>query len=115
MLPLLARLGATGILIEYEDMFPYDGPLASIAAANAYSKDDIRRILDAAKVNNLIVIPLIQTFGHLEFILKLGAFKHLREVLYWVGEREERKRESVKSPMNCVVFNFFFRFFLSLQ
>lgn len=80
VLPLLAKLGATGILIEYEDMFPYDGVLAGIKAGNAYSKDDIRRILEAAKANNLIVIPLVQTFGHLEFVLKLREFKHLREV-----------------------------------
>ncbi|XP_022671891.1 hexosaminidase D-like isoform X2 [Varroa jacobsoni] len=82
VLPLLAKLGATGLLIEYEDMFPYNGLLAEVVAGNAYSKDDIRRILQAAKTNNLIVVPLVQTFGHLEFVLKLHEFKHLRELAH---------------------------------
>ncbi|KAJ8934720.1 hypothetical protein NQ318_004504 [Aromia moschata] len=67
LFPLLAKLGATGILIEYEDMFPYSGK-------------DIGRINKLAKHNNLKVIPLIQTFGHMEFLLKLSEYKEYREV-----------------------------------
>lgn len=77
---MLKTLGATGILIEYEDMFPYSGILSSIAAKNAYSKKNILEILQAAKSLDLTVIPLVQTFGHLEFALKLKEFYHLREV-----------------------------------
>ena len=40
---------------------------------------EIAALLQAAKDNNLGVIPLIQTFGHLEFVLKLEQFKNLRE------------------------------------
>ena len=77
---MLKTLGATGILLEYEDMFPYSGILSSIAAKNAYSKKNILEILQAAKSLDLNVIPLVQTFGHLEFALKLKEFYHLREV-----------------------------------
>ncbi|KAG8227211.1 hypothetical protein J437_LFUL003417 [Ladona fulva] len=77
--PLLHSLGATGLLIEYEDMFPFWGPLFGLAAHNAYSRANISRILSLARNNNLEVIPLIQTFGHLEFVLKLRQYKHLRE------------------------------------
>ena len=80
VMPLLRRMGATGILIEYEDMFPYRGSIANISATNCYSARDIGRILDAAKTNGLSVIPLIQTFGHLESVLKLEEFANLREV-----------------------------------
>jgi hexosaminidase len=31
------------------------------------------------KENNLNIIPLIQTYGHMEFVLKLKQFAHLRE------------------------------------
>ena len=40
---------------------------------------EVDDILSLASVNNLLVIPLIQTFGHLEHVLKLSEFQHLRE------------------------------------
>ncbi|XP_017775261.1 PREDICTED: hexosaminidase D-like [Nicrophorus vespilloides] len=81
ILPLIKNLGATGILIEYEDMFPYDGSLKHLAAKNAYSKKQILEIQRAADELKLTVIPLIQTFGHVEFALKHREFIKIREVL----------------------------------
>ncbi|XP_015604191.1 hexosaminidase D [Cephus cinctus] len=80
LLPLLKKLGATGILIEYEDMFPFKEHISIISAGNCYSKADIETIQKLAEENDLIVIPLIQTFGHLEFVLKLDEYKDYREV-----------------------------------
>lgn len=81
LFPLLSQLGATGLLIEYEDMFPYSGLLLqNVSALNAYTRNDIRSINRLAKQHNLHVTPLVQTFGHLEFLLKLREFRHLREV-----------------------------------
>ncbi|PIO58148.1 glycosyl hydrolase family 20, catalytic domain protein [Teladorsagia circumcincta] len=75
----LNRIKATGILIEWEDMFPYTGNLSVAVNGNAYSIDDVETILKEAKRHHLEVIPLVQTFGHLEWILKLEQFAHLRE------------------------------------
>lgn len=80
LFPLIKRFGGTGLLLEWEDMFPWGGNLSPIAASNAYSKSEIREILKMAAANGLEVIPLIQTFGHVEFALKLPDFAHLREV-----------------------------------
>ncbi|MCL4144018.1 UNVERIFIED_CONTAM: hypothetical protein GTU68_062600 [Idotea baltica] len=80
LFPLMKSLGATGILVEYEDMFPYWGELERISALNAYKKEDIEVLLKEAEKNGLEFIPLIQTFGHMEFVLKLKEFAHLREV-----------------------------------
>jgi hexosaminidase len=80
LLPLIRQLGATGILLEYEDMFPFSGPLSSLAAANCYSRRDVQDILAAAHGSELEVIPLVQTFGHVEFALKHPEFVGLREV-----------------------------------
>ncbi|XP_044266884.1 hexosaminidase D-like [Tribolium madens] len=78
---LLSKFGATGVLIEYEDMFPYGSPiLKNVSALNAYTVEDIHYINKLAKENKLEVIPLLQTFGHLEFLLKLEEFSELREV-----------------------------------
>uniref|UniRef100_A0AC34FKX6 Beta-N-acetylhexosaminidase n=1 Tax=Panagrolaimus sp. ES5 TaxID=591445 RepID=A0AC34FKX6_9BILA len=73
------KIGLTGILIEWEDMFPYTGKLAEAINGDAYSISEIEGILKSAKENQLNIIPLVQTFGHLEWILKLKQFKHLRE------------------------------------
>ncbi|CAD6190379.1 unnamed protein product [Caenorhabditis auriculariae] len=73
------RLQATGVLIEWEDMFPYTGKLASAVNGNAYNLSEVEFILQEAVRHHLQIIPLVQTFGHLEWILKLKEFAHLRE------------------------------------
>ncbi|KAK9890873.1 hypothetical protein WA026_012217 [Henosepilachna vigintioctopunctata] len=78
--PFIRNLGATGLLIEYEDMFPFDGVLKNLSAKNSYTKAQIIEILNLAAESHLEVIPLIQTFGHLEFALKLQDFSKLREI-----------------------------------
>ncbi|KAH8326493.1 hypothetical protein KR067_009046, partial [Drosophila pandora] len=80
LLPMLRALGATGLLIEYEDMFPYSGVLQPLAAHNAYKEDELRDFLETAAVHGLSVMPLVQTFGHMEFVLKLSGFEQLREL-----------------------------------
>ncbi|KAK6040434.1 hypothetical protein COOONC_22062, partial [Cooperia oncophora] len=77
--PLLRSLGVHGVLMEYEDMFPYTGELAKVKRLQHYSEADIKKIRRIAAINNLEIIPLVQTFGHMEFILKHQQFSHLRE------------------------------------
>ncbi|XP_055335984.1 uncharacterized protein LOC129586680 [Paramacrobiotus metropolitanus] len=78
--PLIRKLGGTGLLMEYEDMFPYSGRFKVANAGNAYTISDIQQINRLAEENELYVIPLVQTFGHLEFVLKHKEFKQFREV-----------------------------------
>lgn len=78
--PLLRKMGATGLLMEYEDMFPYWHNLSTLSRPDAYNVSTITEIIKVAHENKLIVIPLIQTYGHFEFVLKHDKFKHLREV-----------------------------------
>ncbi|XP_034487239.1 hexosaminidase D [Drosophila innubila] len=81
LLPVLRALGATGLLIEYEDMFPYSGALQPLAAHNAYKESELKDFLESAWVEHgLSVMPLVQTFGHLEYALKLFEFEQLREL-----------------------------------
>ncbi|OTF75726.1 hexosaminidase D-like protein [Euroglyphus maynei] len=81
LFPLLRQAGANGVLLEYEDTFPYNGELLRHAVAgNAYSLSEIQVIKDLAKENSLEIIPLVQTLGHLEFFLKLEHYRHLREM-----------------------------------
>ncbi|ESO85796.1 hypothetical protein LOTGIDRAFT_235755 [Lottia gigantea] len=78
--PKLRDWGATGLLIEYEDMFPYTDQFQVLRSPDCYSVEEIKKILQLAEQNNLIVIPLIQTFGHFEFVLKHNEFSSLREL-----------------------------------
>lgn len=80
LFPFLRAIGATGILIEYEDTFPYGGDLSDLRHPEAYSQECIIQIQHMAKISNLIVIPLVQTFGHLEFVLKWQQFFEFREL-----------------------------------
>ncbi|XP_077829611.1 hexosaminidase D isoform X9 [Macaca mulatta] len=59
-------------------MFPYEGPLRLLRAKYAYSPSEIKEILHLAGLNELEVIPLVQTFGHME--------------VYYLGEGEASRR-----------------------
>lgn len=41
VLGLLVAHGCTALLIEYEDMFPYQGALANLSAKNAYTHEQV--------------------------------------------------------------------------
>ncbi|CAF2966100.1 unnamed protein product [Rotaria sp. Silwood2] len=73
------QMGVKGVLIEYEDILPLEGIFADVGHQAGYTKSDIKLIEKAAKENEIEIIPLIQTFGHLEWILKLDKFKSYRD------------------------------------
>ena len=78
-LSVLRSKGATGVILEWEDMFPYSGEFECLRASAAYSADEIGLVVEKAQELGLDVIPLVQTVGHLEFALKHEKFAALRE------------------------------------
>lgn len=80
LFPLLRKLGATGVLMEYEDMFPYSGPLENISSLNAYTLSDVKKINALAKQHGLKVVPFIPLLAPMDFLLKLEEFIEYREV-----------------------------------
>ncbi|XP_026469138.1 hexosaminidase D-like [Ctenocephalides felis] len=88
LIPVLRNWGATGILLEWEDTFPYHGELIELGSLSAssqengfpYTEDNARNLISIIESNGLAVIPLIQTFGHMEFLLKHEKWYNLREV-----------------------------------
>ncbi|CAL8380473.1 unnamed protein product [Gadus morhua 'NCC'] len=87
LIELFAQLGADGLLVEYEDMFPYSGELSLLQATAhpAYSREEVLSIQDVARSKGLEVIPLVQTFGHMEFVLKQRSLWGLRELSQCLG------------------------------
>ncbi|XP_077305479.1 hexosaminidase D-like [Lithobates pipiens] len=93
--PLFAKLGANGLLIEYEDMFPFTGELEILKSPYAYSEEDIVKILQLAEINNLEVVPLVQTFGHMEYVLKHDKYRAIREVERYPNSLNPHSAESM--------------------
>lgn len=65
-----------GLIIEWEDSYPLD-VLRMYHQEWAYSREEAARMIKVAEDCGLRVIPLCQTFGHLEYVLK--HFSFLRE------------------------------------
>lgn len=57
----------------------FEGKLSGVKAGNAYTLDELRRFLRTIQTYNLDIIPLVQTVGHLEYILKYPNFSKYRE------------------------------------
>jgi hypothetical protein len=74
----LPGFGINALLIEYEDAFPFR-QYPFLAGPDAFSPDELREFLAAARGAGLTVIPLVQTFGHLEFALAHNELASLRE------------------------------------
>ena len=71
--PLIRRAGGNALLVEYEDMFPYRGTVEMASALNSFTPEDIVELQCVAKENGLEVIPLVQTFGHLEHLVRKSS------------------------------------------
>ena len=75
----LSRYKINTILLEYEDKFPYEKhPI--IKHPLSFTKEQIIELLTIAKENYIEVIPLLQSFAHVGYILKHDEYSHLREV-----------------------------------
>ena len=116
LLRMISAAGATGVLVEWEDTFPFEGSvikininnfifrnfficviiysfiysageLAAARAGYAYSKAEFDRIMQTCNDLHLNVIPLIQTFGHLEWFEEIGSSPPEYIYLYVIGGR----------------------------
>ncbi|XP_072523210.1 hexosaminidase D [Salminus brasiliensis] len=97
LIHLFADLGANGILVEYEDMFPYEKELKILQSKvhPPYSREEIISFQEIAHSRGLEIIPLVQTFGHLEFVLKHSTFGNLREVHNCLGTLNPHSKKGV--------------------
>lgn len=78
LFPRLSNLGFTHIVFEIEDKVRLD----NILDANwheAYSKEEFEEIIKDSRQAGLTPIPLIQTMGHMEYLLSHKRYHQLRE------------------------------------
>lgn len=85
-----AKFKLNTILVEYDDRFPFQRHPA-ISSGNALSLEQVRRLAELARENHIDLIPLMQSFGHLGFVLENAPYDQLRE-----GNRPEyRYRQQI--------------------
>ena len=75
----VTQWGATGLLVEYENTFPYSGDYKNLRGRFSYKEDDIKKINQVAKEQKLEVILYISLFDDLDFLLKHAEFKKYRD------------------------------------
>jgi len=74
----MAQWGINLLLIEYEDAFPYQFD-PQIRSPNAYTPEQVAELLNKCKSLGIDVVPLVQTFGHMEFVLKHDRYAELSQ------------------------------------
>ncbi|MBB6732420.1 glycoside hydrolase family 20 zincin-like fold domain-containing protein [Cohnella zeiphila] len=89
-----ARFKVNALLIEYEDKFPFETYPELVHPKHALSKEQFEELKRAAREYFIEIIPLQQSFGHLEYVLRHGAYKHLRETEKSTGELCPSRPES---------------------
>jgi len=71
----LASQKVNTVLVEYEDIFPFEGIEIARDKSAVWTKATLRRFLKTAKDNGIEVIPLVQCLGHLEYVLAWPKYK----------------------------------------
>ena len=75
----LANFKFNAMLLEYADKFPYQGHRA-LSHPDAFSQRQVSQLLELAESLGIVVMPLVQTLAHAQFILRHPQFAHLSEV-----------------------------------
>jgi hexosaminidase len=78
LLDHFSKLGFNLVLVEWEDCFPWQIH-PSFRSPSAYTEEEIRQFVEKAAKLRLELVPLVQTFGHMENFLKGDEFLILRE------------------------------------
>jgi hexosaminidase len=74
----LARYKINGVIFEIEDKLRFRSqPL--IAAPQAFTIEEMAALTNYARERHIDVSPLVQSLGHVSYILKHPAYAHLRE------------------------------------
>ncbi|MBD3239942.1 MAG: family 20 glycosylhydrolase, partial [Chitinivibrionales bacterium] len=75
----LARLGYDTVVWEIENSVAWE-TCPECAAPDAISKDELSALLAESRLLGLRPVPLLQTLGHVEYVLKHDAYRGLREL-----------------------------------
>lgn len=95
----LARINC--VVVEWEDTYPWQ-VYPELRNQSAYSMATIRKFLNKAEKLKIEVIPLVQSFGHLENVLSKKRFKKFREIFDNVSDICPLKKGSSEIILNMI-------------
>ncbi len=79
LLEQLARWGINGVVVEYEHRLPYLPLSRQFPLSERYKESEIRFLLEKAESLGIEWVPLVQTFGHVEYLSRLENSMELFE------------------------------------
>lgn len=85
-IPVIAGCKLNAIVVEYEDKLKIGEPFCIENQTFSFSPQQFEQMKERCALWFLELIPLQQTFGHLEYVLKDPRFSSLRETPSAVGE-----------------------------
>ena len=97
LIPQLAEYKVNTLLMEYENAIQLDST-PGVAKPSAWSKDEVAALADLARRYRITLMPLLQSLGHVEYILEHERYAHLSE---------DREDVSQYCPSNNNAFEFF--------
>ena len=86
-----------GLILEFEDVLPIQILDGLDKRREVYSREEVKTLLSVCHQQGLKIIPLVQTCGHLEFLLKYPQFAHLREVREYPDSIQPAETSNCKS------------------
>lgn len=75
----LAHYKINVLTIEYSDKFPYYGEYEVIRNINCFSEKDVEILVEYCHNHFVEIIPFVQSFAHMEYILRTEKYRYLRE------------------------------------
>jgi hypothetical protein len=78
MIGELAEHKINSLVMEYEDKIQFKN-IPGIHVDSAMSPEQIHELCEFCKSRCVEIVPLVQSYGHLEYILTKDRYKHLRE------------------------------------
>ncbi len=79
----LAAQKVNAVLVEYEDVFPFEGIDVAFDRSSAWSMETLKRFQAEAAKHGIEIIPLQQCLGHLEYLLRWNTYaEHAEDRTY---------------------------------
>ena len=101
-IPLIAGAKLNAVVIEYEDKLAIEEPFHVANSQFCFTPEQFSELKRVCALWFVEIIPLQQSFGHLEYVLKDPAFSHLRETELAVGDLCPMKPESASVARQLV-------------